>query len=325
MNSYLYQFDGKLVIVTVISDLVTDSRVHRTCQTLSENGYRVFLVGSCKKGSMELKPRDYQTDRIKTWFNSTALFYLEFNIRLSLRLFRLPADIYLGNDLDVMPATLGVARFRKKPIVYDRLKYIYTVSESIRNIYRRDYLKKLLVVRNIPILQAKVEDVTEEERNWIRSVEAHIPEDKNLLLLQGAGLNEFRGVEEMVYAMIFLEPAFHLLIIGGGDIFKKLEKMIEGNQLTEKITLIQKMPFAILAHFTRKAKLGISIDKTSVLNHKYSLPNKFFEYLHAGVPVLASRLVEQERIINEYEVGTFIEDYQPEHIAGKIREIFALI
>jgi len=353
MNSYLYPFDGKLVIVTVISDLVTDSRVHRTCQTLSENGYRVFLVGSCKKGSMELKPRDYQTDRIKTWFNSTALFYLEFNIRLSLRLFRLPADIYLGNDLDVMPATLGVARFRKKPIVYDsheyflgmagmdqkplrssiwkfiearvfaRLKYIYTVSESIRNIYRRDYLKKLLVVRNIPILQAKVEDVTEEERNWIRSVEAHIPEDKNLLLLQGAGLNEFRGVEEMVYAMIFLEPAFHLLIIGGGDIFKKLEKMIEGNQLTEKITLIQKMPFAILAHFTRKAKLGISIDKTSVLNHKYSLPNKFFEYLHAGVPVLSSRLIEQERIITQYDVGAIIEDHQPEHIARKIKEIFA--
>ena len=49
MNSYLYPFDGKLVIVTVISDLVTDFRVHRTCQTLHENGYRVLLVGSYKK------------------------------------------------------------------------------------------------------------------------------------------------------------------------------------------------------------------------------------------------------------------------------------
>ena len=165
---------------------------------------------------------------------------------------------------------------------------------------------------------------TEEERNWIKSVERRIPDVKNLLLLQGAGLNESRGVEELVYAMIFLDvSSFHFMIIGGGDVIKKLEKIIDQNQLAEKITLIQKMPFSVLAHFTRKAKLGISIDKSSVTNHKYSLPNKFFEYLHAGVPVLSSRLVEQERIINQYDVGGFIEDHQPENIAGKIKEIFA--
>ena len=60
----------------------------------------------------------------------------------------------------------------------------------------------------------------------------------------------------MVLAMIFLDPSvFHLLIIGGGDIIHKLEKIIEYNQLSEKITLIQKMPFAVLSHFTRKANL----------------------------------------------------------------------
>jgi glycosyltransferase involved in cell wall biosynthesis len=353
MTSYLYPFDRKLVIVTVISDLVTDSRVHRTCQTLHDNGYRVLLIGSIRKGSIELKTRDYQTDRLKTWFKKSALFYIEFNIRLFLRLIRLRGDIFLGNDLDVMPATLSVARLNKVPIVYDtheyflgmagmdqkplrravwkfvesqvfsRLKYIYTVSESIRNAYRRDYLKKLSVVRNVPLLQNHSSDFTLEERTWIKSIELRIPAIKNLLLLQGAGLNEFRGVEEMVYAMIFLEAStFHLLIIGGGDVFGKLEKIIEQNQLTEKITLIQKMPFGVLSHFTRKAKLGISIDKAFVTNHKYSLPNKFFEYLHAGVPVLSSRLIEQEKLINQYDVGGFIEDHQPENIARKIREIF---
>jgi glycosyltransferase involved in cell wall biosynthesis len=59
-----------------------------------------------------------------------------------------------------------------------------------------------------------------------------------------------------------------------------------------------------------------------VLNHKYSLPNKLFEYLHAGVPVLASRLIEQEKIISQYDVGTFIDDHNPEHMARKIKEIF---
>ena len=74
MNSYLYPFDGKLVVVTVISDLVTDYRVHRTCQTLHENGYRVLLIGTQKKDSLKLKDRDYQTDRLKIWFRAHRFF-----------------------------------------------------------------------------------------------------------------------------------------------------------------------------------------------------------------------------------------------------------
>ncbi|HEY4936356.1 MAG TPA: glycosyltransferase [Puia sp.] len=353
MTSYLYPLERKLIIVTVISDLVTDYRVHKICQTLHENGFRVLLTGTRNKRSLPLKPRDYQTDRLKTWFGSTALFYAEFNTRLFFRLFREKASIYLGNDLDVMPATMLIARLNKKPLVYDsheyflgiagmdkkplrrsvwqfietrvfsNLKYMYTVSESILNLYRRNYHKKLFVVRNLPLKNPLTPDLTQEETDWIGSIDRKIPENKNLLIFQGAGINESRGAEELVYSMLFLDAAdFHLLIIGGGDVFGKLEKIIHQNQLSEKITLVSKVPFAVLGHFTRKAQLGLSIDKPIVQNHKYSLPNKLFEYLHAGVPVLASRLVEQERIINQYDVGGFIEDHHPEHIAGKIKEIF---
>jgi len=354
MNSYLYPPGRKLVTVAVISDLVTDYRVHKICETLSAGGYRVHLIGTQNRQSLALKPRDYQTDRIKTWFRSTALFYAEFNIRLLSRLLFTKTDIFLGNDLDVMPAAVLAARLKKKPLVYDshefflgmagmdkkplrraiwkfievrvfsQLKYIYTVSESIRNLYRKSYRKKLFVVRNLPVKNPGRPELSPEEKTWIASIDERIPQNKNLLIMQGAGINESRGAEELVYSMIFLNPSdFHLIIIGGGDVFGKLEKMIEQHQLSEKITLISKVPFTLLSCFTRKAHLGISIDKPSVANHKYSLPNKLFEYLHAGVPVLASRLIEQERIINEYDVGTFIEDYNPEHIAGKIKEIFS--
>ncbi len=353
MTSYLYPLEQKLVVVTVISDLVTDYRVHKICQTLHENGYRVLLTGSMNKMSLPLKPRDYQTYRIKTWFRKTFLFYIEYNIRLFFRLLREKAGILLGNDLDVMPATMLLALLKKRPLVYDsheyflemagldrkplrrsvwkfieirvfsNLKYMYTVSDSIRNLYRKNYHKKLFVVRNLPLRNPVETDLSPQEREWIVSIDRKIPEDKNLLIFQGAGINESRGAEEIVYSMLFLDAAhFHLLIIGGGDVFGKLEKIIEQNQLSEKITMIPKVPFGILGHFTRKAKLGLSIDKPSVLNHKYSLPNKLFEYLHAGVPVLASRLVEQEKIINQYDVGCFIEDHHPEHIAQKIKEIF---
>ncbi|MEJ0082618.1 MAG: glycosyltransferase [Puia sp.] len=343
-----------MITVTVISDLVTDYRVHKICQTLYNEGYGVHLIGSRNTGSLALKSRDYQTDRIKTWFKRSALFYAEFNIRLFFRLLRQKPDIFLGNDLDVMPATMLSARLRKKPIVYDsheyflgmagmdkkpfrrnfwryietrifsRLKYMYTVSDSIRNLYEKIYHEKLFVVRNLPLKNQDNPTLTSGELNQLRSIEEKIPENKHLLIFQGAGINESRGAEELVLSMQFLDADdYHLLIVGGGDVFPKLEKLIELHHLRDKITLIPKLPFTLLGRLTRKAQLGISIDKSSVLNHKYSLPNKLFEYLHASVPVLASRLIEQERIINQFEVGDFIEDYKPEHIAEKVKEIFA--
>jgi glycosyltransferase involved in cell wall biosynthesis len=354
MTTYLYPIEQKLIIVTVLSDLVTDFRVHKVCQSLHESGFRVLLIGSANKKSLPLKSRDYQTSRIKTWFRGTALFYAEFNIRLFFRLLGEKPDILLGNDLDVMPSTMLASRLKRKPLVYDSheyflgmtgmerkpirrtiwkfieiqvfsyVKYVYTVSDSIRNVYRKNYHKRSSVVRNLPYKNPHFPDLIPEELEWIESIDRRIPENKKLLIMQGAGINESRGAEELVYSMLFLDAAtFHLLIIGGGDVFEKLEKIIDQNQLADKITLISKVPFSVLNHFTRKARLGFSIDKPTVLNHKYSLPNKLFEYLHAGVPVLASRLIEQERIINQYEVGDFIEDHHPEHIARKIKEIFS--
>ena len=70
------------VIVSVISDLVTDQRVHKAAQTLHEMGFEVVLVGTKKKKSLPLAARDYKTKRIKMLFQKGFLFYAEWNIRL---------------------------------------------------------------------------------------------------------------------------------------------------------------------------------------------------------------------------------------------------
>ncbi len=61
--------------------------------------------------------------------------------------------------------------------------------------------------------------------NWLQSIEEKIPGNKHLLIFQGAGINEVRGAEELVLSMLFLDASrFHLLIIGGGDVFPNLKK-----------------------------------------------------------------------------------------------------
>ena len=383
----------KRVVVAVISDLVTDQRVHKVCRTLQAAGYAVALTGARRKTSLPLAPRTYRAGRINMLFQKKVFFYAEFNLRLFFLLLFRPADIFLGNDLDVMPAVWLAGWLRRKPVVYDtheyylgmpelkgrklvlkawtaierfifpRVRYIYTICDSFCELYRKDYGKTLKAVRNVPYMEWErmAGERGAGERASIAgsgtralgggagdgalmvsegagvagsgmwapggaawtAIEAQLPTDKYFLLFQGAGINPERGVEELVLAMQYLDPArYHLVIIGGGDIFHVIKKMVAERGLNDRITILPKVPFEVLRSITRRAHLGLSLDKPTNINHIYGLPNKIFDYLHSGVPVLVSRLVELEKIVNKYDVGTFIENHDPPHIASRIQEIF---
>jgi len=338
---------AKRVIISVISDLVTDQRVHKVSLTLREAGHDVLLIGAKRRTSLSLSARSYPATRIRMLFQKKVFFYGEFNLRLFFRLLLVKGDIFLGNDLDVMPAVWLAGRIRRKPVVYDtheyylgmpeldgrprvkriwqrieqfifpRLRYIYTICDSFCELYRIDYGKTLRAVRNVPYRRsAGIDQPLPPE------IENKLPRDKFFLLFQGAGINPERGVEELVMAMPYLDPArFHLVIIGGGDIFSRIIDLVREKGLSDRITLIPKIPFEVLRSVTRRADLGLSLDKPTNINHIYGLPNKIFDYLHSGVPVLVSRLVELEKIVDQYQVGDYIDNHDPAHIAARIEAI----
>ena len=338
---------AKRVIISVISDLVTDQRVHKVSLTLQEAGHDVLLIGAKRRTSLSLSARSYPATRISMIFQKKVFFYGEFNLRLFFRLLRVKGDIFLGNDLDVMPAVWLAGRIRRKPVVYDtheyylgmpeldgrprvkriwqrieqfifpRLRYIYTICDSFCELYRTDYGKTLRAVRNVPYRRSAGID-----QPLPSDIENKLPRDKFFLLFQGAGINPERGVEELVMAMSYLDPArFHLVIIGGGDIFGRIIDLVKEKGLSDRITLIPKIPFEVLRSVTRRADLGLSLDKPTNINHIYGLPNKIFDYLHSGVPVLVSRLVELEKIVDQYHVGDYIDNHDPAHIAARIEAI----
>lgn len=340
------------MIVTVISDLVTDQRVDKVCNTLHTGGYKILLIGAKKRNSLALTQRSYKATRIPLLFQRNLFFYAEFNVRLFFRLLFAKADILLGNDLDVMPAVWLVSRIKGIPVVYDtheyylgqpeltnplakkvwsrieryifpRLKYIYTICDSFCELYWKDYQKKLYTVRNVPYKEPPPADLR-QYKELIHDIEEKIPADKKLLLFQGAGINPERGVEELVLAMQFVDPGeYHLLIVGGGILFDHIVSLVAEKSLSDRITILPKVPFEVLRYITRKAAVGFTLDKPNNINHIYGLPNKIFDYLHEGVPVISSRLVELEKIITGYDAGLLIDHHHPEHIALAIKEAFA--
>lgn len=332
-------------IVCVTNDLSTDNRVHRSCTVLRELGWEVLLVGRALPGSLPLQ-RPYATRRMRLLFRKGALFYAEYNLRLLLLLLTRPAQLVLANDLDTLPAAFVAARLKGAELVYDshefftevpelfrpdgssrmarrvwlsleralfpRLRRVITVNDSIAEQYRQRYGSELTVVRNIPM---------HRELGPLPSrAELGLPADRFILILQGSGINVQRGGEEAVLAMREL-PDCLLVVVGGGDAWPVLQRLVEDHGLSDRVRLLSRMPYERMMQYTRNADLGLSLDKDTNLNYRFSLPNKLFDYFRAHIPALVTDLPEVAGIVRRFGAGVVIPAPEPALIAAEVRAL----
>jgi glycosyltransferase involved in cell wall biosynthesis len=342
LQSKLGFLQKKKVIVSVINDLVTDQRVARTCTVLKECDYDVLLIGRVQKKSKPLEARLYDCKRMKLLFESGILFYLFFNIRLFFVLLFTKADVLFANDLDTLLPNYLVSKLKCIPLIYDsheifcevpeliarpfkkrvweflekwivpKLKQAITVNESIATYFFEKYKTPFIFVRNIPNYAPLL---TPKSR-----VELGLPTNKHIVILQGAGINVQRGAEELVASFQFLNSDYLLLIIGSGDVIQQLKSDVVKLNLSEQVIFFDKMSASDLRQYTINANLGITIDKDTNMNYHFSLPNKVFDYIHAGIPLLTSKLPEILNIVTTYQIGMTIDNHHPEHIAKKISQ-----
>ena len=332
----------KKTIVSVTNDLSTDQRVDKVCRTLTGMGFHVLLVGRWLPECLPLNGRPYEAHRMRLLFKRGPLFYAEYNLRLFWFLLFHPAKLLVANDLDTLLANFIAHKLKRVPLVYDSHEYytetpelinrpvvkgiweriekaifpkitdIITVNDSIAKLYHKKYNKQLHVVRNIPRMP--------EIKTVANRGSLGLPDDRKIIILQGAGINIQRGAEEAVEAMEYVPNAL-LLIIGGGDVIESLKRQVEKSNLEKKVKFIKRLPYQDLIQHTKFADLGITLDKDTNINYRYSLPNKLFDYIHAGIPILASRLPEIARIVEGYDIGLIAENHDPKHIADLMNKM----
>lgn len=333
----------KRAILSVTNDLYTDARVDKVALFLTRNGYDVTLVGRRYPDSPALSPRPYHTHRMRLLFRKNFIFYAEYNLRLFFYLLFKKCDVLIANDLDTLLPNTLVSKIRRKRLVYDsheyfcgelsvlnnptalkvwkgierfcfpKLKTVITVSQSIVDQYEKEYGIRPFLVRNIP--PAATPPITKSK------AELGLPEDKFNIILQGNGLNEGRGGEEMVSTMPYL-PFAHLTIIGGGTIFPTLRKMVQDLHVEDRVDIIDRQPQDILFNYTALSDVGIALDHDVGPNAWYSLPNKIFEYIKAGIPQIVSNLPERANIIRQYNIGIVAEEISPDAVVKAIKQIY---
>lgn len=330
----------KKIIVSATSDLSTDNRIDRTCKTLLEHGFEVLLIGRIKSDSVNLETRNYPCKRFKLVFQKGPFFYMEFNLRLFFFLLFQKKDILFSNDLDTLLANYCCSKFsRRTKLIYDshelftetpeliarkrvrfvwlvieryifpKLKFIITVNQSIADIYQSLYDKKITVVRNVPYFY--------NLSSTLQKKDIDIPEENFVVIIQGSGLNIERGIEEAILSMNSLENV-SLIIVGDGDVIPLAKSIVRKEGLERKVKFFAKRPYKELMGFTELADIGLAIDKPLSKNYELALPNKLFDYMHAGTPIISSQLIEISSLIQKYQIGISVTAVTPQAIAAGI-------
>ena len=315
------------IFISTSNDISTDNRVNKVAVLLEDLGYDVEWIGREMKDSVALH-RSFCTRRMKLLNSKGGLFYAEFQIRLFFELlFRCNRkSMLLSNDLDTLLPNFLISRLFGIPMVYDsheyfcgvpeiqgrwvqriwravegfifpRLEHIWTVNDSIAELYLKDYGIRPKVFRNIspqPKIQAK------------SRLELGLPQEVKIAINQGSGMNIDRGLEEAVEAVSGME-GWLLLLVGGGDAIPKLQTLVRQKGLNEKVRFIPRVPYSELLQYTQAADVGLSLDKDTNINYRYSLPNKLFDYIHCNLPVVTSKVVEVRKIVENYGIGQTVD------------------
>jgi len=332
----------KAIVFSVTNCICFDQRVMKMADTVREMGCDVTITGRrlgdcCRK---DLVP--FKTKRFTMLFKKGFLFYASFNLRLFFYLLFNKYDILVANDLDTLLPNFLVSQLKKKPLVFDsheyftgvqelvnrpfirkiwksierwilpRLKYVITVSDSIAEKYKSEYDISSVVIRNLARNSGSVAGYSRYELG-IK------PEDL-ILILQGSGLNIDRGGEELIDA-ICITPGVTLLVVGSGDILDVMKQKVMENNISDKVIFVPKLSWENMMRYTKVADVGISIDKDTNLNYYYSLPNKLFEYISAGIAVIASALPEVKKMVEDNRCGIVLDTITPEEISRGIMRL----
>ena len=322
------------------NNLNNDYRVYREASTLVKNGYDVRVIG-VTYGGEELVPWDgINIERIRIpRTKSLKLSYAFFWRAAYSHLKNSRYDVIHAHDLDALVPAAWIKKRNGGILVYDSHEYFTEMASVtgrfiVQNIWRllervamkkvdrlitvggiiAEELKKkyniasVTVIRNIPPFCESIKS------EYLRDTFGIPPEHKILLhqgsLVPGVGIDRVLSVIRDI-------PDVCLVIIGGGPDKERLENITSEYGLESSVHFHSPVPFSALHKITCSADIGLCLISGKGLSFKYSVPNKLFEYMMAGLPVIASDLPEISKIVMNNSCGMVI----PEEDDDTLRDV----
>ena len=311
------------IIFTVTNDLNYDQRMIRICTSLTNAGHQVTLIGFKRKKSKPLEQRPFLQKRIKIVAEQGKVMYFFYWIELFFYLMFKKADVFCAIDLDTILPVYYASRLRSVKRVYDAheiftdLKEVisrpsvhrmwtwianhtipnfrvgYTIGDCYAMNFKERYGVDYGVVRNATILKPLI-----------------IPEKKEKYILYQGWVNVGRCFEQLIPAMLHVNAT--LIVCGEGNFIAEAKSLSQQLGLEEKIIFKGYIPPEQLRTYTLNAWIGITLFEDTSLSNRLSLANRFFDYMHSGIPQLCNHYPEYEKI------NTIISFYHPLAYFGQV-------
>lgn len=315
---------------------VDDIRIyHKECLSLYNNNFNIHILGVVPPKIKNPKtPFSLVSSKSKNLIY--RFFFLPFKILIYAK--KINADVYHLHDPDLLIVGLFLKK-TGKIVIYDihednpkailsrdwgfkflrkfisvvfkwyengiskKLNYLIAATPGIHNRFCR-INNNTFTINNYPILT-------------FLKLNTETPKKKRQICFAGL-ISPQRGLEYVVKAMEFVHA--RLLLIGNftsEDFLKKL-KSLNG---WANVDYLGYQSRELLENYLTESCAGI-VTFLSLPNHTHSQPNKMFEYMAAGLPVIASNFPLWEEIIDKNKCGICVNPENPEEIAGAISFLF---
>jgi glycosyltransferase involved in cell wall biosynthesis len=295
---------------------------------------------------------------ISSWHSSRRSEWLFFIVALRtfflslIYLLRSRADIYHATELNALPACYIAAILRRKLLVYEAYELHIPFPETHIAFWRRSakiiirlltiilprcagviatsplyaqemqklfHLNKVSLVRNIPPYKRVVKN--DRLRQYLG-----LSQETRIALYHGR-LQRNRGLDKLVHAAASLDRNTVVVLMGEGygATEKEIKELIASEGVADRVKFVPRVPlYEDLLNWIVSADIGLILYTPGYsLAVKLILPNKLFEYIMAGLPVLATQLDAVEEIIKTYDVGQIVTMIEPEAIATAINAMLA--
>ena len=264
------------------------------------------------------------------------------------------ADVYHGHDLTALPGAVHAAKRNGGLVVYDshesfldagttatrpwwgrailgryerrmarHATALVTVNQSLGEILGRRFgLSRVVVVYNTPARWERPAERPDLLREAIG-----LPPGTPIALYHGA-FSAHRGLEELADAVLGpgLE-AVHAVFLGYGSREAALRALATEARYGGRLHVLEAVSPDVLPAWVASADVGVMAIQASTLNHRLSSPNKLFESIATGLPVVVSDFVEMRRIVlddPDGPLGAVCDPADPASIAAAIRSILEL-
>lgn len=311
-----------------------ESRILRETKSIIELGLadKIVVASGWSEGLQEYEEidKDRTVKRFKLFFDkfpknpiTHTLKYIEFILKIFFYYYGKSINSVNCHSLFVLPVGYLMKIFNNKTwLIYDahelesqktglselakrvstimerimvkKINKLIVVSPSIAKWYEEKYgLGNVIVLRNTPELLNIVytKKVFNEKFN--------IPPNQIIFIYQGV-INIGRGIDILLNSFKKINTDKHLVIMGYGPL---TDYVIQHSLEFQNIHYMPAVPPNEIPFYTSAADIGISLIENVSLSYYYCLPNKLFEYIHCGLPVIVSDFPDMGSIVKDYNCG----------------------